>query len=87
MTSHSLIIPTRNRPDYILDAVAYYLRNSSRKHKIECIVCDGSDDPESVASSLAEFKQDPRLVVIDNSVKSTGVVSSMKANWSRTLQR
>lgn len=85
MTSHSLIIPTRNRPDFIFNAVAYYLRNSSSNHKIECIVCDGSDDPENIASSLAEFDGDPRLVLIDNSVKSTGVVSSMKANWSRAI--
>lgn len=83
MTFHSLIIPTRNRPEYIAVAVGTYL--TSHRDDIECLVCDGSDTPDAVHQALSRFLSDPRFKLIDNTVKSTGIVPSMQANWSRGL--
>jgi len=80
---HTLIVPTRNRPEYLSVTVATYL--ASPHDDIECLVCDGSDAPDAVLQALSGFLSDPRFRLIDNTVQTTGIVPSMQANWSRGL--
>ena len=80
---HTLVIPTRNRPEYISVAVKNYL--SSPRDDIRCLVCDASDNPKDVLIALSEFTADKRLTIIDNTAQAIGKVSGMKANWSLAL--
>lgn len=80
---HSLIVPTRNRPEYVAVPVGFYLRSS--REDVEVIVCDASDDSRPVQAALLPYAGDDRLHLIDNTVASTGRVSSMVENWSRAL--
>lgn len=79
----SLIMPTRNRSEYLPAGVGYFL--NSARDDIELIVSDASDAHYGCLQALAPWVSDPRLVVIDNSMKTTGRLSSMAQNWSRAL--
>jgi glycosyltransferase involved in cell wall biosynthesis len=74
---HSLVIPTRNRQEYISDAVKLYL--SSPREDIEIIVVDNSDDPSLIKKVLGRLLFDRRLTLIE----SENRVLSMKDNWQR----
>lgn len=80
---HTLIIPTRNRPEYISVAVSSYL--SSSRDDIKCIVCDASDSPENVRVALSDFSCDDRLLILDNTAKAKNRISGMADNWSHAL--
>ncbi|MEM3365497.1 MAG: glycosyltransferase family A protein [Candidatus Methanomethyliaceae archaeon] len=80
---HSLLIPTRNRPDLIHVPVGFYLRSS--RDDVEVVVADGSDDPEPVRERLRAWLCDRRLVLLDHSPGRLGKVQSMRENWSRGL--
>lgn len=53
----SVVIPTRNRPDYVADAVASTLLQDI--DSLECIVSDNSDDDRTL-EVMAGYVRDPR---------------------------
>lgn len=76
----SLIIPTRNRQEYVKWAV-----KAALEHKSDCyevIVVDNSDDKNLIFESLDYFINDKRLSVIH----SPEVIISMSDNWERGVQ-
>jgi len=79
----SLIIPTRNRAEYLAAGVGFFL--ATTRADVELIVCDASDTHAACQQVLAPWKQDVRLKVIDNSLETTGNLSSMVNNWSQAL--
>lgn len=81
----TLLMPTRNRAEYLSAGVDYFLK--STRNDIELIVSDASDSHEHCKKALAPWRADPRLVLIDNSVGTTGKLSSMTENWSCALDR
>ena len=83
MSLLSLIMPTRNRAEYLAAGVGFFLATS--REDVELIVCDASDTHAACQQALEPWKQDTRLRVIDNSLETTGHLSSMAENWSRAL--
>jgi glycosyltransferase involved in cell wall biosynthesis len=79
----SLLMPTRNRSEYLPAGVKYFL--NSPREDIELIVCDASDNHIQCLNILAPWLNDTRLQIIDNSVSTTGNLSSMTENWSYAL--
>jgi glycosyltransferase involved in cell wall biosynthesis len=79
----SLIIPTRNRSEYLAAGVEFFLK--STRDNIELIVCDASDSHQDCSSVLKPWIHDSRLHIIDNSLGTTKKLSSMAENWSRAL--
>lgn len=79
----SLIMPTRNRAEYIAAGAGFFL--GTAREDVELIVCDASDSHALCLQALEPWKQDKRLRVIDNSLDTTGHLSSMAENWSRAL--
>lgn len=79
----SLLMPTRNRAEYLSAGVGFFL--DTAEADVELIVCDASDNHAACLVALAPWLSDGRLVVIDNTVASTGRLSSMAENWSRAL--
>jgi glycosyltransferase involved in cell wall biosynthesis len=81
----TLIIPTRNRTQYLVAGVEFFLKCS--RHDIELIVCDASDSHQDCVTALGPWSHDSRLNIIDNSLGSTNELSSMTENWSRALDQ
>lgn len=81
----SLIIPTRNRSEYISSAVNYFLRTD--RDDVEVIVTDCSDRHDLCLSALKTWLNDSRLVVLDNSVERERKTLSMVENWSYGLDQ
>lgn len=79
----SLIMPTRNRAEYLAAGVGFFL--ATAREDVELIVCDASDTHTACQQALTPWKQDARLQMIDNSLETTGSLSSMADNWSRAL--
>ncbi len=78
---HSLVIPTRNRQSYVIDAVAYYLRDIDIHGEV--IVADNSDNKFEILSVLKPFLFDKRLKILP----SLDHVLSMKENWERAVSK
>jgi hypothetical protein len=76
---HSLIIPTRNRQEYVIDAVGYYLDNITLP--CEVIVSDNSTDSSLIFKKLEKYRLDNRLIII----KSENKIISMRDNWERAI--
>lgn len=79
----SLLMPTRNRAEYLAAGVGFFL--ATAREDLELIVCDASDVHTACQEALSPWKQDERLKVIDNSLETIGSLSSMADNWSRAL--
>jgi glycosyltransferase involved in cell wall biosynthesis len=79
----SLIMPTRNRAEYLAAGVGFFL--ATAREDVELIVCDASDTHEACQKVLEQWMQDSRLKVINNSLENTSHLSSMAENWSRAL--
>lgn len=79
----SLIMPTRNRAEYLAAGVGFFL--ATTREDVELIVCDASDTHAACQQALVPWKHDLRLRVIDNSRETTGSLSSMAENWSVAL--
>ena len=78
---HSLVIPTRNRQKFILDAVTYYLRDVENLGEV--IVADNSDDRLLILEHLRPWLYDKRLKIL----ASPEVTLSMKDNWERGIDQ
>ncbi|AIQ98275.1 glycosyltransferase family A protein [Prochlorococcus sp. MIT 0801] len=74
---HSLIIPTRNRQEYVVDAVSYYLRSVDNLGEV--IVADNSDQRQLILKYLQPFLYDKRLKIL----ASPNPTLSMRENWER----
>ncbi|AIQ97820.1 glycosyltransferase [Prochlorococcus sp. MIT 0801] len=74
---HSLVIPTRNRQDFVVDAVTYYLKYIEDLGEI--IIADNSDNKRSIFQALKLFLFDSRLKILP----SQNSTLSMKDNWER----
>ena len=74
---HSLVIPTRNRQEYVVDAVTYYLQNIDNLGEV--IVADNSDQRNLILKSLRPFLYDKRLKIL----ASSNPTLSMRENWER----
>lgn len=79
----SLLIPTRNRAEYLSAGVGFFLDGAQAD--VELIVCDASDSHVGCRQALMPWLSDGRLVLIDNTVETTGHLSSMAENWSCAL--
>lgn len=75
----SIIIPTRNRQEYIGCAVRAALERN--KNDIEIIVADNSDDKDLINFILTNHLTDKRLKIL----RSPDKVLSMRDNWERAL--
>jgi glycosyltransferase involved in cell wall biosynthesis len=80
----SIVVPTRNRSEFLQNLVSYVLASS--EESFELIICDASDTHNAVVSALKAFRNDTRLTVIDNSSETTGTASSMRSNWGKALE-
>ena len=78
MTMLSIVIPTRNRQSYCMDAVRNML--SSDRTDFEIVIGDNSDDGALLADFAASL-DDPRLVY----VAPDKTPLSMRANWDRLV--
>jgi hypothetical protein len=79
----TLLIPTRNRSEYLAAGVSYFLANPQQD--VQVIVVDASDSHEDCRLRLAAWLHDPRFRLIDNSLSTTGRLASMVDNWSVAL--
>lgn len=78
MTTLSIVIPTRNRQSYCMDAVKHML--ASQRTDFEIVIGDNSDDG-SILAEFAAGTSDPRLVY----VAPAETPLPMRANWDRLV--
>lgn len=75
----SIVIPTRNRQEYIVSAIKAITENASSD--IEVIIADNSDDGELLPLRLGCYVHDKRIRILPPEKQ----VLSMKENWERAL--
>ncbi|MEL6318704.1 MAG: glycosyltransferase, partial [Pseudomonadota bacterium] len=75
----SVVIPTRNRQRYAVEAVRSILL--AERADVEIILCDNSDDPTALPRLLAEAGVAERVRLLE----SPGAHLSMRENWERAI--